>query len=151
MDTFLARLFFAEVDRVYDGDTLSVSISGKKKIIRLESIDCPEDGQPWSERATSGLIRLLGSGSILLDVSQESDVFGRTVATIFCRKNDKLINLNEEMVKFGNAWVYRKYYHHLSVERKIRLDDLESWAKSNRVGLWKNDNAIAPWLWRKWA
>jgi endonuclease YncB( thermonuclease family) len=29
------------------------------------------------------------------------------------------------------------------------LNQLERWAKSKRVGLWKTDNPIPPWKWRK--
>ena len=48
----------AKVVRVVDGDTVIVAKQRNKITIRLDSIDCPEDGQHWGDIAAYGLIKL---------------------------------------------------------------------------------------------
>jgi endonuclease YncB( thermonuclease family) len=138
----------AKVIRVLDGDTVDVSTSEGIIRIRLDAIDCPEDGQPWSGVARAGLIKLIGGREIVLE-TYGIDVHGRTLATIYVPNESKLMNVNERMVVLGHAWVLRLYYGHLSLDRREKLNQLETWAKSNRVGLWKANAPVAPWEWRK--
>ena len=53
-----------KVEFVVDGDTIIVSEGWKKTKIRLDSIDCPEDGQPWGDIATAGLIKMIGGKKV---------------------------------------------------------------------------------------
>jgi len=73
------------------------------------------------------------------------------LATIYVRSRNggDWINVNEKMVALGHAWVMRRYYDHLPVDRQVTLNRREAWAKSNHVGLWKTPNPIPPWEWRK--
>jgi micrococcal nuclease len=139
----------AKVVRVIDGDTVIVSSSWRQTKIRLDSIDCPEDGQPWGNIATSGLIKLIGGKKVRIQV-YGNDHYGREIATIYVQ--EKLgadwINVNEQMVVKGHAWVMRKYYEHLPKHQRDKLNRLERWARNKRVGLWKASNPIPPWLWR---
>ncbi|MBX2986992.1 MAG: thermonuclease family protein [Bdellovibrionaceae bacterium] len=141
------RLLEVKVREVLDGDTVIVSDSGYDIRIRLSSIDCPEDGQPWGDIAKAGLIKLIGGRRVRIE-THGTDVYERTVATIFVQQDSKWINVNERMVMLGHAWVMRQYYGHLSKQRRIQLDRLERWAKTKRVGLWKTENPVPPWLWR---
>jgi len=50
----------AKVEHVIDGDTVIISRSFRKTKIRLDSIDCLEDGQHWGDIAKFGLIKLIG-------------------------------------------------------------------------------------------
>lgn len=136
------------VKYVIDGDTVIVSSFWSEIRIRLYAIDCPEDGQPWGDVATAGLIKMIGGREVLLE-TYGVDKHGRTLATIFMWQNSKLINVNERMVMLGHAWYMRKFCHELSVERQAQLERLEKWARFKRVGLWKTNDPIPPWLWRK--
>lgn len=137
----------AKVECVIDGDTVIVSRSFRKIKIRLDSIDCPENGQHWGDIAKFGLIKLIGGRRVYLQEHGE-DRYGRTVASIFVQQGSKWINVNERMVTLGHAWVMRRYYDHLSKERQDTLNRLERWAKTRKVGLWKTPNPIPPWRWR---
>ena len=139
----------AKVKWVIDGDTVIVRRGSKTLKIRLDSIDCPEDGQEWGDIARFGLIKLIGKRQVKLE-QHGIDDYGRTLATIYVWDYDKVdwMNVNERMVTLGHAWVMRRYYNHLSDERKDKLNRLERWAKSKKVGLWKTENPIAPWNWR---
>lgn len=138
------------VQWIVDGDTVIVSKSWSDATIRLDSIDCPEDGQHWGDIAKYGLIKLIGGQDVHLEEHGVDD-YGRTLATIYiwhAQKNEWL-NVNERMVTLGHAWVMRMFYDHLPVDRQDKLNRLESWAKSKRVGLWSASDPIPPWEWRK--
>jgi micrococcal nuclease len=51
--------------------------------------------------------------------------------------------VNAMMVKFGFAWVYEKYAKNSS------LYDHQNQAKRKNLGLWSDNDPIAPWVWRK--
>ncbi len=139
-----------KVEHVIDGDTVIVASTSSQLKIRLDSIDCPEDGQEWGDIAARGLIKLIGGKSVKLEV-HGSDVHGRTLGTlyVYLRDKEEWQNVNERMVTIGHAWVMRMYYDHLPKLRQQKLNQLERWAKSKRVGLWKTENPIPPWKWRK--
>ena len=139
-----------KVRQVIDGDTVLVATTSSQLKVRLDSIDCPEDGQEWGDTAKRGLIKLIGGKTAKIEV-HGSDVHGRTLGTLFVFLQDKgeWQNVNERMVTIGHAWVMRMYYDHLPKSRQQKLNQLERWAKSKRVGLWKNENPIPPWKWRK--
>ncbi len=133
-----------------DGDTVIVAKARQKISIRLSSIDCPEDGQEWGDIATAGLIKLIGGKHVQVE-GHGMDHYGRTIATLYVHNdNDSTwMDVNERMVTLGHAWVMRRYYKHLPKHRQTKLNDLERWAKSKRVGLWKLPDPIPPWKWRQ--
>ena len=139
-----------KVEYVVDGDTVKVTTSWQKITIRLDSIDCPEDGQEWGDKATWGLIKMIGGKHVHVE-EHATDHYGRTVATLYVYSDEdsKWLNVNEKMVARGHAWVMRRYYKHLPKHRQTKLNDLERWAKSKPVGLWKSPDPIPPWEWRQ--
>jgi endonuclease YncB( thermonuclease family) len=138
-----------KVQHVIDGDTVIVSKSWSDIRVRLDAIDCPEDGQHWGNIAKAGLIKLIGGRHVHLE-THGVDGHGRTLGTIYVQLDhgQEWINVNERMVMRGHAWVTRKYFDHLPQSRKDQLNRLERWARSKRVGLWKTNNPIPPWQWR---
>lgn len=139
----------ARVLKIYDGDTVLVAKGWSRVMIRLDSIDCPEDGQHWGDSAKYGLIKLIGGRTVHLE-QYGADDYGRTLATLYVqRENGEWQNVNERMVMLGHAWVMRMYYDHLPPDRQTKLNKLEAWAKSKNVGLWGTPNPMPPWQWRK--
>ena len=139
----------SKVRHVIDGDTVVVEKGWNSITIRLDCIDCPEDGQPWGDTATFGLIKLIGGRHVHIE-EHGLDCYGRTLATIFVRdaRGSEWINVNERMIMLGHAWVMRHFYDHLPQDRKDKLNRLEHWAKTKRVGLWRTSNPLPPWEWR---
>jgi micrococcal nuclease len=139
----------AQVLFVQDGDTVVVSILEDENRVRLDSIDCPENGQPWGDTARHGLIKLIGGKTILME-QHGQDHHGRTLATLYCFDLNKQewMNVNERMLMLGHAWVLRRYFDHLPPERQHKLIRIEKWARTKRVGLWHELNPIPPWRWR---
>ncbi len=139
-----------KVEHVIDGDTVIVSRFRNKITIRLDSIDCPEDGQEWGNYATAGLIKLIGGKHVHVE-EHTIDHYGRTVATLYVHLSEtsEWLNVNERMITLGHAWVMRRYYKHLPEHRRDKLNRLERWARSKKVGLWQLPNPIPPWDWRR--
>jgi endonuclease YncB( thermonuclease family) len=134
---------------IIDGDTVIVSDGRTQIRVRLDSIDCPEDGQHWGDIAKYGLIKLIGRQHVHLELHGE-DVYGRTLATIYVwhRQKNQWLNVNERMVILGHAWVMRQFYDHLPEDRREQLNRMEQWARSKKVGLWGTSNPMPPWHWR---
>lgn len=133
-----------------DGDTVIVAKGADEFTIRLDSIDCPEDGQHWGDNAKYGLIKLVGGRRVQIE-EHGIDDYGRTLATLYIPHSNgqDWQSVNERMVGLGHAWVMRLYYDHLPPDRQARLNKLEARAKFGRIGLWETADPIPPWKWRK--
>lgn len=145
----IGNLPSARVHYVVDGDTAIVSVGWRKLNVRLDSIDCPEDGQDWGDIARYGLMKLINRQVVQLEEHGQDD-YGRTLATLYVRhpREKKWLNVNERMVVLGHAWVMRRYYDHLPPDRQSKLEELERWARARNVGLWGTENPMPPWEWR---
>ena len=140
---------FARVHRVIDGDTVIIATAWRKLTIRLDSIDCPEYGQYWGDIAKYGLIKMIGGRKIRVE-EHAQDIYGRTLATIYVQQNEgaEWINVNATMVTLGHAWVSRHLYSNLPKDMQSELNWLDKWTRSERVGLWKDADAMAPGKYR---
>lgn len=126
---------------VQDGDTLTVlDQTNTQHTIRLASIDAPELGQPYGDRAKQVLSRLV-FGKTVEVAPETSDRYGRTVAVV----TEEGTNVNRRLVREGAAWAYLKYL------RDPALIDLQNDARAARRGLWalQIDQIIPPWDWRR--
>jgi micrococcal nuclease len=103
----------AVVERVVDGDTIDVRISGRDERVRLLGIDTPEtrveDGPPecFGPEASAYTATLLPRGTrvrLERDVVGRDD-YGRLLAYVY-RAVDGLL-VNEELVRDGYAHVLR--------------------------------------------
>jgi hypothetical protein len=71
---------------------------------------------------------------------REHDRYGRLVAEVTLPDGRVL---NEELVRQGWAWWYRRY-----APDNATLATLESEAREARRGLWADQKPMAPWEWR---
>ncbi|TAJ99900.1 MAG: hypothetical protein EPO39_16300 [Candidatus Manganitrophaceae bacterium] len=135
----LAESFSGKVVKVSDGDTISVMHRGRAQKIRLHGIDTPEKRQAFGNRAkkfTSDLV----FGRIVTVRVVDMDRYGRIVGEVILPDGR---SLNQELVRAGLAWWYRKY------SRDKSLRELEEEARTARRGLWTDPNPIPPWEFRK--
>ena len=136
-----AEEFCGQVVGVQDGDTLTVREDGGESLrIRLWGIDAPERRQPFSNAAKKHL-SALAFGQTVRVLVRDQDRYGRTVAVIVLPDGR---NLNEEMVRDGFAWWFRKYAPY-----ECTLERLETEAKDAGLGLWAEPQAVPPWEYRK--
>ena len=140
----LPRSVFAwqgKVVHVSDGDTITVLHEGLEEKIRLYGVDTPEKGQAFGQKAKDFTANMVAGR--LVDVQREdTDRYGRTVAIVSIAGKC----LNEELVKAGYAWQYRKYCKESFCRRWL---EFETTARQNKLGLFADPDAIAPWDWRK--
>lgn len=128
----------AKVIGIADGDTITV-LQGTTQIkIRLYGIDCPERRQAFGTKAKEFTSSLVFGQMVKIDPVTK-DRYGRTVAWVFV--NSKC--LNEELIKAGFAWHFKKYSSDKS------LSDLEIEARQKKAGLWSDPNVVAPWEYRR--
>jgi len=103
----------------------------------MDGIDAPESDQEYGQQATAFINRYLYKEVIV--IPNGVDKYGRTIGTLFV--NGANINLLEVQERF--AWHYKKY------SNDQQLSDAEVKARKEKKGLWQNEEAIAPWEWRK--
>jgi len=134
----------ATVLSIGDGDTLTVSDGGRKVTIRLACIDAPESAQtPYGGRARATLQALAPIGTTVTIQGIKKDRYGRTVAEVIRGST----NLNLELVRRGDAFVYRQYL--AGCDRNAYLST-EKQAESTRLGVWSVPGGITrPWDWRR--
>jgi endonuclease YncB( thermonuclease family) len=131
--------FSGKVVGVSDGDTITVLRERTPVKVRLYGIDCPESGQDFGSRAklfTSELV----FGKVVTVIPHDTDRYGRTVADVVLPDGR---SLNQELVKAGLAWWYRKYAPNIGT-----LSQLEREARDAQRGLWSQPNPVPPWEWR---
>ena len=124
--------------RVVDGDTIRAEAKGREIKIRLVEIDAPEINQPFGAQSKNFLNRLLNEKDVTL-ISQGEDRYGRTLGEIFANGE----SANALMIKSGFAWVYDRYVKDSSLYK------YQDQAKTENLGLWRDKDPIAPWVWRK--
>ena len=140
---FSVLQLFAEQEikivRVIDGDTVLAESRGTELKIRLSEIDAPEMNQPYGTNSKKCLSELIRESSSLKFKSDGQDNYGRSLGWLVT--DDK--NLNYEMIKEGCAWVYDRYVINKTIY------SFQNGARLKNLGLWKQNNPIAPWVWRR--
>ena len=131
----------AKVVGIKDGDTVVVLDSlNNQTTLRLAEVDTPEKSQPFGTKAkqfTSDQIYLKTIKYVVTD----TDRYGRSIAMIYYDEDNKY--LSAEIIKAGMGWHYKRY------STSKELAQFEDNAKKNKIGLWIDNNPIAPWEWRK--
>jgi endonuclease YncB( thermonuclease family) len=117
--------FTAECVAVIDGDTIAVRRNGEKLRIRLEGIDCPERGEPYSRRARN-FTNSLAYGKVVELRPKEYDQYGRLVARVIVDGQDVSLAL----VQAGLARHYKRF------SSDPVLADAERKAREERIGIW---------------
>jgi endonuclease YncB( thermonuclease family) len=149
------RTLYGVVVKVADGDTVTVNTEeGTKVKVRLYGIDAPETekgnrrtgrvskpGQPYGEEAYRAISEKVMGQRVRLDI-MDIDRYRRAVSVIWLDKR----NINLEMVKDGWAWAYRQY---LSRPYASVYMGAEERARSERRGLWQQNNPQPPWEFRR--
>lgn len=133
-----AETFTARVIGVSDGDTITVLRDEHPLKIRLAEIDCPEKSQAFGSSARKHTSDLVFGKSVLLSTSSK-DKYGRCVANVSVSGK----SLNEELVRSGYAWCYRKY------SKNNELLQEEADARSAHRGLWADPQPTPPWDFRR--
>jgi len=137
---FLFSQTTGKVIKISDGDTITLLLKGnQQKKIRLAEVDCPESGQAFGKNAkqfTSAQV----FGKTVSFVETTKDRYGRSIAKVYY---DDGKDLSKELIKAGMGWWYYSY------SKDDSLGKIQEIAKSKKIGLWQDNNALAPWDYRK--
>ena len=136
----VAADFSGPVVSILDGDTLEVLHNQRPERIRLSGIDCPEKRQAYGQKAKHAASDLAFGKEVTIQ-THGKDKYTRTIGDVLLPDG---MNLNQELVKQGWCWWYRKYAPGDTV-----LEGLERDAREARKGLWQDPNPVPPWEWRK--
>lgn len=134
-----------QVLKVSDGDTMNVQkIENGKPVdevvkIRMYGIDAPEKTQDYGPESRAALAKIIGKNLVEIEVKNR-DRYGRSVAIVYV--NGK--NVNQEMVRTGNAWWYYEYD-----KKDDEMEQLQADAKKNKLGLFSKRGYVEPWIYRK--
>lgn len=128
-----------EIIRVIDGDTVIGKSNDTEIKIRLSEIDAPEMNQPFGLNSKECLSNLVKKNNNLQFKSNGRDGYGRSLGWLVTDGK----NLNYEMIKQGCAWVYDRYVINKTIY------SFQNGARLKNIGLWNQNNPIAPWIWRR--
>lgn len=126
---------------VIDGDTVlfrpdSYGVASRAFLkVRLVDIDAPEADQPHGDIATDALKSLTLKRHTSVEIVA-TDVYGRRLGRLAV----DAVPVNAELVRTGHAW---------ASSRDHALRALEREARRARRGLWRDQEAVAPWIWRR--
>ncbi len=134
------QILTGQVVAVHDGDTLTMQSGSFLYKVRLSDVDAPEMGQVFGKQARQFTEdRVLGR-RVRVNVAL-IDRHGRRVGEVIVE--DGWV-LNEELVHAGFAWYYRVH-----PVRNDRLQKLEQYAFTKKLGLWVEQDPLPPWEFRR--
>lgn len=142
--TSFADQLIGKVIKVTDGDTVNVLTSDNETHkIRLSGIDAPEKKQAFGNRSKQALADLIDGKTVTVEYNK-LDRYQRVIGKITFDGQD--VNLRQ--IKLGLAWHYKKYEKEQDVEDRSIYADAEYLAQRDKLGLWLDQNPIAPWDFR---
>ncbi|MDO4764084.1 MAG: thermonuclease family protein [Flavobacteriaceae bacterium] len=131
--------FLGKITAVKDGDTFKVLYQKREITVRLAHIDCPEKRQAFGTKAKQYASDLCFGRLVGIKHNGKKDRNGRIIGEVFVGN----LNVNQELVKQGLAWHFKKY------SKSKEYAQLENSARKRKVGIWSEKKPIAPWEWRK--
>ncbi|NOT14088.1 MAG: thermonuclease family protein [Methylotenera sp.] len=128
------------VTRVFDGDTVEIKTKQAKFKLRLADIDAPERNQAYGKKSRRALTQLCKERTVVIHVNLLGlDKYKRHLGHLQCNKIDAGTYLTAQ----GLAWHNAKYSHNPLTQEAERN------ARRNKLGLWKTNNPMPPWVWRE--
>lgn len=135
-----ASTLFGRVVEVKSGDVITIYNLNRPVQIRLLGIDAPELDQAFGDVARKHLAYLVHDKSVLVDytgIAADSSLTGRVLLNN--------ADIGAQMVRDGAAWFDSRNQDRLSSNDREVYQLSQQAARSERRGLWKAENPIAPW------
>lgn len=126
------------VEKVIDGDTITIDYNGQSERVRLIGVDTPETDDPdkklraSAKRATKFTQRLLGKRSVYLRFDQDKrDRYNRLLAYVYRAPDGLFVNI--ELIQQGYGYALVKY----PFRHKDLFQHYEAQARKARMGIWR--------------
>lgn len=150
-----AESIFGTVVAVADGDTVTVLDVAKERYrIRVAGIDAPEKKQAFGARSKQSMAQMAFGKPVHIEWSKK-DRYGRVIGKVFVAQEDcqrdscpQTLDAGLAQLARGLAWHYKKYEREQSSEDRRIYAEAEVVAQKKKIGLWSEENAIAPWDFR---
>ena len=139
-EAVLSPFLSGTVVAVQDGDTFTMQNGTSIYEVRLSDVDAPELRQVFGRQARQFTEQRVLGRRVWVKVSFV-DTQHRHIGEVI--REDGGI-LNEELVHAGLAWYYR-----VDPTRNKRLQQLEQYAFSKKLGLWVEREPVPPWEFRR--
>ena len=133
----------AKVTEVQSGNTIVVSNINRPLKVRLKGIAPPEAGQPFSESAREHLKALVMDKAVFVEYTDLSDGY------LQAKVSFNQIDIASQMLRDGVAWYDRSGDYALNDADRNLYAQCEAAARSEKRGLWSDQNAVAPWEFRR--
>lgn len=125
---------------VADGDNITVMYHELPLKVRLYGIDAPERHQDFGTRARQHLRDLVHDKTVSIDF-MGFDSYNRALGIVYVEE----VNVNEEMLTFGMAWIFTRYCPDPHLSRWLPL---EKKSREEGIGLWSHKSPTPPWEFR---
>ena len=135
-----ASLLFGKVIEVNSGDVITIFNLNRPVRVKLMGIDAPEMNQVFGDVAKKHLSDLVFEKSVLVEyagIAPDSSLTGRVLL------NDA--DIGAQMIRDGAAWFDPTYGNRLSPTNREVYQQSELAARSEKRGLWQQENPVAPW------
>ena len=129
---------------VSDGATIVVQDGKRKYRVRLAAIDAPEYGQPFAKSSGRHLADLTLKKQALVDC-YKTDAYRRKVCRVSVVGKDVAL----AQLQAGLAWYFKQAESEQTASERKAYAQAEEDARSSRRGLWKLDNQVPPWEFRR--
>lgn len=138
------------VKKVIDGDTFSILYQGKLTSVRLIGIDTPESvhrdhskNTSWGKKASKYTKKKLTGETVYLQWDQQkTDQYGRLLAYVYIKQDEKYLMFNQMLVEKGYARAVCYEPNHIYRET---FELIQEQAKKEKRGFWKTDlNIVFP-------
>ena len=133
----------AKVTEVQSGNTIIVSNINRPLKVRLKGIAPPEAGQPFSDAAREHLRSLVMDKAVFVEYSDFSDGYLQAKVSL------NQIDISSQMLRDGVAWYDRSSDYALNEADRRLYAQCEEAARTEKRGLWSDQQPISPWEFRR--
>ncbi|TKB67467.1 MAG: hypothetical protein E8D52_12905 [Nitrospira sp.] len=130
--------FVARVLIVHEGDRLTIYHQGRRDMVYLRGVDCPELKQSYGKQAKRVTAAYIANREVVVR-NLKRDRQGRMTVDILLPDGRQITH---ELVKEGLAWVPP------GGSGDQAMKDMEELARAAGTGLWSESNPIPPWKWK---
>jgi len=131
------------VRRIWDADKFEFGELNELHYIVIRGVDTPKPGQPYFDQAKERLTQSVRRRTTRISIVGRDSMM-REFADVYSRpKNSEdaiETNVGLDLIEQGLGW-----YDGLEFEGDEAFKQAELEAREKRVGLWAQDNPVAPW------
>ncbi len=135
-----ASSLFGKVVEVNSGDVITIFNLNRPVRVKLMGVDAPELNQTFGDVAKKHLSDLVFEKSVVVEyagIASDSSLTGRVLL------NDA--DIGAQMIRDGAAWFDPHNGNRLGPMNREVYEQSEQAARSEKRGLWQEENPVAPW------